>query len=149
MKTVPLKYSLDPWIERLDFYHNWLLYAKRRKDERLLDSAMRLYSGAARDLYEVTKDLRGHRYAKNPVPRIPLEVLERDFMTLRDRANREDRLARKFGGRRSKRGRTASRAAANVARAAREAARALKAEMQHRGLWSDEFGREFEIDLWL
>jgi hypothetical protein len=143
-----LKYSLDPWIERLDFYYNWLRYALRLKDPDLVRRASILHAESALDVYEVLKDIRRPSVRRNPAYRIPLERLERDFYTLRERAEREAALADKLASR-SAIGRRAVQAAKRIALATRLAARTLKAEMVRRGAWTEEYGDAIGLNYWL
>ena len=150
MKKIPVKLSLDPWIDRLAFYHEHLLTMLRAGDERLIEAASLMHLHAAEDLLYFTRELRGSPATKNPGGRrIPLEILERDFLTMAARTSQEVRLAKKMdvrGGRQTKRALRAARMSEN---ATRISANALKAEMERRGVWTDKFGRELGIEEWL
>jgi len=141
--------GLGPWIDLLDVYGEHFdaaVRSRRRADVEWAAGWMARTAGWL--LREVGRAVRSFQ-ARNPPRPVPLELLERDFLRLREQAElaaaRAAKAARGWGKAAAK----ARRAADDAARATTAFARAMRAEIDRRGLWSEKLGRELGLAPWL
>lgn len=107
----------------------------------------KLYTTTLSSLYEKAKRiLRGRVSLSGAPPKIPMEVLERLFATLRDQAEIEWTRSLKLTGAHAKRARIE---ADRFARLAHDAAVSIKIASEARGIWNQKYASEHGVDAWL
>lgn len=79
-------------------------------------------------------------------PRIPMEVLERLFLVLRDQAEIALVRSTKLHGKDAKQARAASE---SLAKLTRTAATSIKLTAEAKGIWSEEYAERLGIGPWL
>jgi hypothetical protein len=114
---------------------------------KMLSEIRKLYYSAVRKLQAVAKKLLKRRPSLAGLgPRIPMEVLERLFIVLRDQAEIALVRSSKLHGREKKQ---AMVTAEHLAKLAQTAAKSLKMTAEAKGIWNAAYSEQYGLGPWI